>query len=262
MQKQQIPLCADTIRQSSGVPTEIFSRVDSTNTEAKRRITAGADGTFLIAAEEQTAGRGRQGKAFFSPRGSGIYMTLTVFPNVPLTDAVSVTTKASVAVCRAIRRLTDKEPEIKWVNDILLDGKKICGILVEAVTAGKKPALVIGVGMNVCGTEFPPELPDAGALNAELDRNELIAAITQELLRELSDLKNADYLEDYRAWSAVLGREVRYLKNGTAYSGKAVRIEADGGLCVELPNGRSETLRSGEISLHLNQSFSVRETGQ
>ena len=110
-----------------------YATVDSTNTEAKRLLNAGYRGNFLVVADEQTAGRGRQGKQFYSPRGTGIYMTVVVHHGRRLQDAVSVTTAAGVAVCRAIEELTDKHPQIKWVNDVYIDDKKICGILTEAV---------------------------------------------------------------------------------------------------------------------------------
>ena len=109
-----------------------YDTVDSTNTEAKRLLNAGDRGNFLVVADEQTAGRGRQGKQFYSPRGTGIYMTMVVHHGRRLQDAVSVTTAAGVAVCRAIEELTDKHPQIKWVNDVYIDDKKICGILTEA----------------------------------------------------------------------------------------------------------------------------------
>ena len=110
-----------------------YATVDSTNTEAKRLLNAGYRGNFLVVADEQTAGRGRQGKQFYSPRSTGIYMTVVVHHGRRLQDAVSVTTAAGVAVCRAIEELTDKLPQIKWVNDVYIDDKKICGILTEAV---------------------------------------------------------------------------------------------------------------------------------
>jgi len=234
-----------------GVDVVVLQTVDSTNSEAKRRIRAGCRETLLLAAEAQTAGRGRQGKSFYSPGGTGVYMTLAVHPHVPLTDAVSVTTKASVAVCRAIRSTTGLRPEIKWVNDLWLNGKKICGILVEAVPgeAGMAGSLVIGVGINVTTTDFPPELSEAASLGRMVDRNELIAAIARELLRETADLRDTSYLEDYRAWSLVLGRPVSWVLNGERREALALEIDDDGGLVILDQDGSRRTLRSGEISV-------------
>ena len=113
---------------------EYYKTLDSTNNVAKRIIAEGEDDVLLVVGEEQTAGRGRQGKSFYSPGGTGIYMSLVVHPMIELQNAVTATTAAAVAVCRAIESLTDKKPMIKWVNDVYLNGKKICGILTEAVT--------------------------------------------------------------------------------------------------------------------------------
>lgn len=240
-----------------GIAVEVLQEVDSTNSEAKRRLKAGLSELLLLAAEHQTAGRGRQGKSFYSPDGTGIYMTLTVHPHAPLTDAVSVTTRASVAVCRAIRQETGLQPEIKWVNDLYLYGKKICGILVEAESdfaAGITKSLVIGVGVNVTTAEFPAELTEAASLAVEADRDRLIAAIARELLRETADLRDGSYLEDYRRWSMVIGREIVWLRNGESRAAKAVAIDETGGLVIEEADGTRLTLSSGEISLRLRST--------
>ncbi len=233
----------------------VLDSVDSTNNEAKRRIVSGGQKPLLVTAESQTAGRGRQGKSFYSPDGTGVYMTLVVHPNAPILDAVSVTTRASVAVCRAIRTLCAVQPEIKWVNDLYLNGKKICGILVEAVSdfeTGITKSLVIGVGVNVSTREFPDDLPDAASLSiAGLSRTRLIAEIVKELCRETADLQDRSYLTDYRRWSLVLGKEVKYIRNDGTYFATAVEIDDNGGLIVENDQGERTTLQSGEISLRL-----------
>ena len=236
-----------------GIDVRVMDTVDSTNSEAKRLL-ASFDGPFLITSEEQTGGRGRQGRDFYSPRGSGIYMTLVIHPNSTIADAVSVTTRASVAVCRAIRTCTELAPQIKWVNDIYLGGKKICGILVEAISdfaAGVTKSLVIGVGVNVTTAVFP-DLPQAGALGtADLDRNRLIAEIVRELLAVTEDLRDASYLADYRAWSMVLGAHITYTENGETREAQALEIDAHGGLLVQHPDGSRKTLQSGEITLRV-----------
>ena len=237
-----------------GVSVEVFRELDSTNSEAKRRLREGLTAPLLLAAEHQTAGRGRQGKSFYSPDGTGIYMTLTVHPHAPLTDAVSVTTRASVAVCRAIRKVTGLKPAIKWVNDLYLNKKKICGILVEAISdysAGVTKSLVIGVGVNVTTEDFPEELTAAASLGVAVDRNLLIAAIAGELLKETENLSDRSYLDDYRAWSLVLGRQIVWTLNGERREALAVEIDADGGLVIREENGAVRTLSSGEISVRL-----------
>lgn len=238
-----------------GLEIAVLPTVDSTNNEAKRRIAAGFDKPLLVTAEEQTAGRGRQGKAFYSPLGTGIYFTLVIHPGVPVQDAVSVTTMSSVAVCRAIRRLTDLKPEIKWVNDLYWKGKKCCGILVEAVSdfeTGITASLLIGVGVNLTTKEFPSDLPNATSLGiAGVSRNRLIVEIVRELLSETADLRSRAYLEDYRAWSCVLGKRIDYYRDGEKKTATAVEIADNGGLVVEDETGRRTTLESGEITVRI-----------
>ena len=242
-----IPLSEIQIRRS--LPPELrdlsihlFAEIDSTNNEAKRQMEAGCTLPALFLAEGQTAGRGRQGKSFFSPADSGLYMSLALEKPENAADAVSLTTRAAVAVCRAIRALTGLAPGIKWVNDLYLNDKKICGILAEA----REQGVVIGIGVNIGKAAFPEELEGiAASLQLpELDRNVLAARITEELFRP------GDYMEDYRAWSIVLGKPVTYWENGAEKSGIAREIDDLGGLLVETESGM-EVLRSGEISLRI-----------
>ncbi len=234
----------------------VYPEVDSTNNEAKRLLAQGETRPLLLTADRQTQGRGRQGRAFFSPGGTGLYMTLVLHPHAELAGALSVTTMASVAVARAIRRLTGQTPGIKWVNDLYLDGKKICGILTEAVTdveTATVQSLVIGIGVNIRTRDFPPELAGiGGALQREaLSRARLAAEIANQLLPMVRDLADRSYLEDYRRWSLVLGREVQVLIQGQAYPALALAIDDRGGLVVRKPDGEELTLSSGEISLRL-----------
>ncbi len=239
-----------------GLAVSVLRTVDSTNNEAKRRLLAGETRPMLLTAEEQTAGRGRQGKGFYSPAGTGIYLTLVVHPDLPVTDAVSVTTRASVATARAIRRTTGQTPEIKWVNDLYLDGKKICGILVEAISdfeTGITKSLLIGVGVNLTTEQFPEGVVGAGALHPQgVTRTELVAAVTEELQKECADLRDRSYLEDYRAWSMVLGKKIVYWSGETKTEALAVGIDDHGGLIVENEAGQRTTLQSGEISVRLD----------
>ena len=133
----------------------LYPVIDSTNDEAKRLIKSGTTPPFLVAANEQTHGRGRQGKSFYSPADTGIYMSLVL----SFSDGESIskiTVIASVAVCKAIEKLTGLKPEIKWVNDVYLNGKKICGILCESVIGGTDlTPVIIGVGLNLSTTDFP-----------------------------------------------------------------------------------------------------------
>ena len=228
-----------------------YASVDSTNTEAKRLLANGKDGRLLLIAEEQTAGRGRQGKSFYSPPLTGIYMTYVSHPMATLASAVKTTTLAAVAVCRAVEALTDKQPQIKWVNDVYLGEKKICGILTEAVTDMETQAVssvIVGIGMNIKTVHFPEEAGNAASLNAPVRRAALIAQITRELAKAESEPFD-EVLAYYRSHSLLLGRQIAFIKNGAVTPATVKAIDNSGGLVVTLENGTEQTLTSGEISI-------------
>ena len=230
---------------------EYYKTLDSTNNVAKRIIAEGEDDVLLVVGEEQTAGRGRQGKSFYSPGGTGIYMSLVVHPMIELQNAVTATTAAAVAVCRAIESLTDKKPMIKWVNDVYLNGKKICGILTEAVTDFETQtvsSIIIGIGINLTTKYFPRDVQNASCLNADVKRAELIGAVANELNRIVNS-GYGEFMEYYRAHSLVVGEDIVFIKNGVSTSARAVGIDDFGGLEVELADGTHYTLRSGEITI-------------
>ena len=222
---------------------------ESTNTEAKKRFCEGACETVLIVAETQTAGRGRQGKSFYSPAGSGVYFTLLRTASEPLASLVSVTCAAAVAVMRAIRDCTGRQTQIKWVNDLLFDGRKVCGILTEGMT-GTRNALAIGIGINLRPAKFPPELAGiAGSVgDTETPRSVLIAAAVRNLLGFLEKPGERDWLTDYRKHSCLIGREILFWKDGKSTSGSVSGIDRDGGLIVKTGQG-TEVLRTGEITV-------------
>ena len=225
--------------------------VDSTNNCCKRLLADGKEGVFLVTADEQSAGRGRQGKSFYSPPLTGIYFSLVVRPHASLQNAVTATTAASVAVCQAIENLSDKKPKIKWVNDVYLDGRKICGILTEAITnfeEGVVDSVIIGIGINIKTIDFPEDAGQAGSLNANIGRSALIAEITNRLM----DIVGGDYkafIDYYRSHSMVIGEKIKFIKNGKVTPATAVEIDEQGGLEVILENGEKTVLRSGEISI-------------
>lgn len=228
-----------------------YPTIDSTNTQAKRLITDGESDTMLVVAEEQTAGRGRQGKSFYSPANTGIYMSFVIHPMSRLENAVTATTAAAVAVCKAVESLTDKKPRIKWVNDVYLDGKKICGILTEAVTDFETQtvtSVIIGVGMNIRTTEFPDDVENASCLGVDINRADLISAIANEL-NSINTDGYAEFIDYYRSHSMIIGEDILFIKDGSITPATAVGIDARGGLEVELKNGERTVLRSGEISI-------------
>lgn len=233
---------------------EVFQEIDSTNLEAKRRAQSVGDMPLLILAEGQTAGKGRMGRRFYSPESTGLYMSYMYTPKSDFSDSVTVTAAAAVAVARAIKRLTDLEPEIKWVNDIYIGGKKVCGILTEAVTS-KDVKIIVGIGVNITTDCFPDEIKGiADSLKMSVDRNELATCIVKELQILISELSDRTFIEEYRRLSCVLGRDVTFIKNGEEHCGKAVDIDRDGGLVVETVDG-TVTLNTGEISLRVRSDL-------
>lgn len=251
--KDELALSADTIKAllENDIDVEYHPVIDSTNTYCKRELAAGRSGEFLVVSDEQTAGRGRQGKSFYSPANTGVYFTLVLRPYAPLQSAVTATTAAAVAVCKAIEDLTDIKPKIKWVNDVYVDGKKICGILTEAITnfeEGIVDSVIIGIGINISTSEFPTDIEGAGCLNYDVNKNELVSKIANELMRiAKGDYKS--FIDYYRSHSMVIGQDIKFIENKKITLAKAVSIDETGGLEVELPNGERKILRSGEISI-------------
>ena len=229
--------------------------VDSTNSEAKRQISASGARPMLIASDTQTAGRGRRGNSFFSPPGRGVYFSAVFCPRTPLEDALRITAAAGVAVCEAVEALCGRDARIKWVNDVFLDGKKVCGILTEGVSdleSGMAEAIIVGIGVNFRSGSFPPELSGiATALDPQqsLTRNRLIAEIVGRLYALAENLAAPALMESYRARSLVLGKTVRFYRGQQSFEGEAVEINDQANLVVRLPDGTFETLKAGEISI-------------
>lgn len=231
----------------------ILKSVDSTNTYAKKLAADGAENGTVIIAAKQTAGRGRRGNSFYSPDKTGLYMSVIFRYDQFKENPDLFTVCAGCAVCAAIEKLTDKKPLIKWVNDVYVDGKKICGILSEStidIESGTIDSVVVGIGVNLTTEAFPQEIENkAGALGANISRNRIAAEIVTQLYQCLNRSREEN-LKDYKAHSLVLGKEVNFIQHGVAKSGKAIDIDDKGQLIVVTDNGR-EILNSGEISVKL-----------
>ena len=232
----------------------VLDQIDSTNTEAKRRALEG-EKRALILAHSQSAGRGRMGRSFYSPEGSGMYFSILMPLEKSLEGCVFLTTAVSVAVMRAIRTLTGKQVGIKWVNDLYWQGKKVCGILCESMSIGEERSVVIGIGINLKSAEFPEELSTiAGSLCAdEVSSIQMAGEICRELFDFLEAPTSPDWLEDYRKHSLVLGKRITWIEQGIPHVGVAESIRADGALCVRDEKGELSILRTGEISLRVTQ---------
>lgn len=231
----------------------VLKTVDSTNNYAKKAAADGAANGTMIAADTQTAGRGRRGNSFYSPAGTGLYMTVILRHDFFNEDTDLITICAGCAVCMAIEALTDKAPLIKWVNDIFLDGKKICGILSEATfdfEAKTMDSVVVGIGLNLTTDVFPDGLEKkAGTLGLSLNRSMLAAKIAECLFLCLKRTREEN-IADYKAHSLVLGKQVTFTKNGISYTADALDIDIQGQLIVRSEKGEM-TLNSGEISVRL-----------
>lgn len=236
--------------QFEGVSVHVFDEIDSTNTEAKRMVLDGFAGDALLVAHSQTAGRGRMGRSFYSPAQTGAYFSILHTLNTPLCDAVAITSAASVAVMRVIRTLTGIQTQIKWVNDLYYNDKKVCGILTEAVSAGESAHVIVGIGINLDTADFPEELTGiAGSLDAHIDTTELIARIYREVNLYLNAPDSREWLDDYRTHSCVIGRRVTWIEGENARFGVAESIDEDGGLLVRDDKNNLIRLHTGEISL-------------
>ena len=238
-----------------------FDEIDSTNTYLKREAMNGAPHGLCAVANAQTAGRGRSGRGFVSEPDCGVYLSVLLRPYCAPERAMTLTAHAAVAVCRAIRSVTGASPAIKWTNDVLLNGRKVCGILTEITLeaeTGLIDSVVIGVGVNVNNApeDFPPELRGvAGSVFSETgektDRACLAAALILAL-DEVSAVWAADpraCLEEYRALCVTTGREVRVLRGDTVRHAFALEITDDFALRVRFDDGTEEDLNAGEVSV-------------
>ncbi|MGI5172725.1 biotin--[acetyl-CoA-carboxylase] ligase [Treponema sp. OMZ 840] len=265
---------------------EVFQTIDSTSTEAKRRL-QGCDSENsdiknlhgqVLFAERQTAGRGRLGRSFFSPAQSGIYVSIIYMPEFylksepadilgrqgsPLENLSLITSFAAVAVCRTLESF-DIEAKIKWVNDIFVNEKKVCGILTEGVfSSGQEcKALIIGIGINVYESEagFPEELKHiAGAISIDgkkeiqsLDRNVLAARLISNVFEICSGKRcSSEVMNEYRQRSFIIGKKVFVMSAQETYEAEVLEITDNAHLIVKNSSGEQRELLSGEISLRL-----------
>lgn len=232
---------------------DVYDTIDSTNSQAKRELSAGNVSEKLIVAQMQTAGRGRRGRSFYSPKDMGIYMSLILRPQLNLQDSLLITSAVAVAVCRALDRYAPGKIGIKWVNDIYLNGKKICGILTEAISdfeLGALQSVIIGIGINLRPQEFPEELTQAASIGrSDISRNEVIGKVTNAVMEVLAHLKEAQVLAEYRKRSILLGKGITFEQNGNTCRATALDIDEHGGLVVRTEQGRVVTLNSGEITV-------------
>ena len=237
---------------------EVRHSVGSTNTIAKEMAAKGAKEGTVIIALEQTHGRGRMGRSFYSPKGSGIYLSVILRPKLSIEDSLLITTCAAVAVARAIETVAAVEAQIKWVNDIYLAGKKVCGILTEAsldFESGGLEFAVVGIGINIAATAFPDDIKDiAGSIFTEKPKDKPVSSmLVAEILNNISEMTSAitdkKYLDEYRKRSFLIGKDIYVIKGSQTINAKAVDIDDQARLVVEYEDYTKEALNSGEVSV-------------
>ena len=240
---------------------ECFPVIDSTNNYLKREAQHLSDGTVVVA-NEQTGGRGRLGRTFQSPPDTGIYLSALLRPDLPPVKALNLTAFVAVAICEGIETATGLSPQIKWTNDIVLNRKKVCGILTEMSIEGESGALqhiITGIGINVNQKEgdFPEDIREiAGSLAMAAGKPVSRGRLTAEIINALDEMYAAwlsgggDYLERYRERCLTVGQPVKLLRaNGSVEPAQALAIDDNFGLVVRHPDGRMETITSGEVSV-------------
>lgn len=220
-----------------------FETVDSTNNYAKQHA-ATLPLPSLIIANEQTAGRGRRGNSFFSPKDTGLYMTLVI--ETPENFEL-LTPAAAVSVCKVLEKY-GIDAKIKWVNDIFANKRKVCGILSERFSVNGKTIIAIGIGINLTTAVFPEELKSAGSINLECDKVALSIEISENLLCQIN---KPDTVTEYKNRLFILGKEIKYIRNGESYTAEAVDINELCNLIIKNADGSVETLSSGEISIKI-----------
>lgn len=247
----------------SGIRVEYRDIVTSTNTVLKEMAENGEREGLLLVASEQTAGKGRRGRSFSSQKGTGIYFSLLLRPDMKPSDSLLITTCAATSVAKAIEANTDRKTAIKWVNDIYLDDKKVCGILTEAafdLEGGRLAYAVLGIGINICFSEdsLPEELRGiAGAVFEQQNWggdivSKIVADTVNFFMEEYRCLTRKNFIEDYRKRSLLDGKNIDVIKPDRTESAVALGIDDDFRLHVRYDDGKEEFLSSGEVSTKVN----------
>lgn len=238
-----------------------FDLIDSTNSYLKREAVSGAPNGLCAIANEQTAGRGRSGRSFFSAADCGVYLSLLLRPHCPPQNAMTITAHTAVAICIAIERACGVKTGIKWTNDIVLGSRKLCGILTEITLeaeTGLIDSVVIGIGVNVnyAPEDFPPEIRDvAGSIYSETGVRADRAKLAAEMVLALDEMSEA-WRQDSRAWldqyrdrCVTTGKEVRVIRGDLERNAYALEVTDDFALRVRYEDGSEENLNSGEVSV-------------
>ncbi len=236
-----------------------FETIDSTNTKVRELAYQGATEGTVVVAEKQSAGKGRRGRSWESPAGTNIYMSVLLRPQIEVNKAPMLTLVMAYSIGRVLKKRGYDSVQIKWPNDLILSGKKVCGILTEAELSGQEIShVVVGVGINVNEKEFSEELLDKATSlylekKAEENREELIEDILDAFAADYElflKKQNLTFLrEEYNQMLVNYHREVRVLEPGNEYSAVARGINDMGELLVEKADGSMEAVYAGEVSV-------------
>ena len=241
---------------------DVRKTVTSTNTVLRELAAKGAPEGYVVAAEEQTAGKGRLGRSFHSPPAHGVYFSLLLRPGRKSLDSALITSAAAVATARAIEEITGVSVGIKWVNDLFSGGKKVCGILTEAtfdMESGLIESAVLGIGVNVTMPEegYPDGIVDVVTAltdresGKDSERCRLIAATLESFWEFYQDLSARKFLDEYRSRSILLGKDIHVLSHDGSRPARAIGIDDDCRLVVRYDNGDTAVLSTGEVSTRL-----------
>ena len=236
-----------------------FESIDSTNTEAKRMAAQGAPHGTVLIADMQTGGRGRMGRSFHSPAGSGIYLSMILRPECPAQKLLHLTCATAVAAAEGIQKATGMHPGIKWTNDLVYERKKLGGILTELSLdhTGNVAYAVIGIGINCnqSADDFPLDIAGLATslhicTGQTIDRSVVIAQILislQKMWEQLDDVKSI--LEAYRQSCVTIDQEVSVVRADEIRHGKALDVDENGALLVQFDDGNIQAVNSGEVSI-------------
>jgi len=236
-----------------------YDSIDSTNLKARELAAAGAPQGTTVIAGQQTAGRGRMGRSFSSPEGMGVYLSLILRPACKPEQLMHLTCAVAVAVCHALERTAGIRPGIKWINDLVLEKRKLGGILTElsiSPTTGLVDYAIVGIGINCLQEteDFPQELQSIAtslrlATGKAIPPESVAAAMVEKLADMALFTQKAQIMDRYKANCITLGQDIQLLRADTIRYGKAVDLDENGSLIVEFPAGNREIISSGEASI-------------
>ena len=236
-----------------------YEVTDSTNTQAKLLARSGAPHGTVLVAGLQTGGRGRMGRTFQSPEGKGVYLSVILRPNCPPSDLMHLTCAAGVAMMEAVEKVSAIRPQVKWINDLVVNGKKLGGILTEmSVDKGLVDYAIIGIGINCLqkSGDFHPEIAGLAtslslAAGSDILPEKLAAAMIESLwnMSRILFRDKKQIMSVYKKNCITLGKEIQVIQSNRILPGKAIDLDEDGGLLVIYADGSSQTVSSGEVSV-------------